>query len=230
MRALAMTGIVTAAWIPRIISGSLIRATPPSRRMSAGTRSSAITADAPASSAILACSGLTTSMITPPLSISAKPALTRNLASSRMRGPDYKRLQPAGRRPFKSEARAGCPVPCCLLESECLYPLRVLRRVAAVHPVRQSLDHAEQRGVRAHVGRRVRRVVQTDLGELGDLAQRRAGDGDRLRLAAARQLHRARDQRRGAPGAQPGGERVGVDAPELAQRLLRRRGDDVGPQ
>ena len=37
-------------------AGSLMRATPPSRRMSAGTRSSAITAAAPASSAIFACS------------------------------------------------------------------------------------------------------------------------------------------------------------------------------
>ena len=45
--------------------------------MSAGTRSSAITATAPASSAILACSGVTTSMITPPLSISAMPRFTR---------------------------------------------------------------------------------------------------------------------------------------------------------
>src|SRR5215813_12622660 len=54
-----------------------MRATPPSRRMSAGTRSSAITATAPASSAIFACSALTTSMITPPLSISARPLLTR---------------------------------------------------------------------------------------------------------------------------------------------------------
>src|SRR5512132_4656568 len=76
MRALAMTGMVTASWMPLIISGSLMRATPPSRRMSAGTRSSAITAAAPASSAIFACSGVTTSMITPPLSISARPALT----------------------------------------------------------------------------------------------------------------------------------------------------------
>ena len=59
-----------------------MRATPPSRRMSAGTRSSAITAQAPASSAIRAWSGVTTSMITPPLSISANPALTRNVASS----------------------------------------------------------------------------------------------------------------------------------------------------
>jgi hypothetical protein len=58
------------------MSGSLIRATPPWARMSAGTRSSAITATAPASSAILAWSAVTTSMITPPLSISAMPRLT----------------------------------------------------------------------------------------------------------------------------------------------------------
>src|ERR1700749_1651838 len=80
-----MTGIVTVSWIPLIIAGSLMRATPPSRRMSAGTRSSAITADAPPSSAIFAGSGVTTSMITPPLSISARPALVRNVASSRIR-------------------------------------------------------------------------------------------------------------------------------------------------
>ena len=63
--------------MPSIMSGSLIRDTPPWARMSAGTRSSAITATAPASSAILAWSGVTTSMITPPLSISAMPRLTR---------------------------------------------------------------------------------------------------------------------------------------------------------
>src|SRR5437773_1236206 len=79
MRALAITGIVTTALMPSIISGSLMRATPPSRRMSAGTRSSAMTALAPASSATLACSGVTTSMITPPLSISARPRLTRKV-------------------------------------------------------------------------------------------------------------------------------------------------------
>ena len=55
-----------------------MRATPPSLRMSAGTRSSAMTAVAPASSAILACSALVTSMMTPPFSISAKPTFTRN--------------------------------------------------------------------------------------------------------------------------------------------------------
>src|SRR3954470_11607042 len=208
MRALAMTGMVTASWMPRIISGSLMRATPPSRRMSAGTRSSAMTAEAPASSAIFACSALTTSMITPPLSISASPALTRNVASSRM----------------KASLAAG------LLESEGLYPLRVLRRVAAVHAVRQRLDHAQQRGVRADVGRRVRRVVQADLRQLGDLAQRGVGDGDRLRLAMAGELHRPHDERVRAAGREADDERVGVDAAELAERLLRRRGDDVGAQ
>jgi len=69
--ALAMTGMVTAFLISAIMAGSDMRATPPSLRMSAGTRSSAITATAPASSAILACSTLVTSMMTPPLSICA---------------------------------------------------------------------------------------------------------------------------------------------------------------
>src|SRR5580693_6842414 len=77
IRHLAMTGMDTAAMMPSTMSGSLIRATPPWARMSAGTRSSAITATAPASSAILAWSGVTTSMITPPLSISAMPRFTR---------------------------------------------------------------------------------------------------------------------------------------------------------
>src|SRR3982751_1082776 len=72
-----MTGIETALMMLSIMSGSLIRETPPCARMSAGTRSRAMTATAPASSAILAWSGVTTSMITPPLSISAMPRLTR---------------------------------------------------------------------------------------------------------------------------------------------------------
>ena len=52
--------------------------------MSAGTRSSAMTATAPASSAILACSAVTTSMMTPPLSISAMPRLTRAVPVTRV--------------------------------------------------------------------------------------------------------------------------------------------------
>ena len=79
MRALAMTGMETEVMIASIMSGSLMRATPPWARMSAGTRSSAITATAPASSAMRACSGVTTSMMTPPFSISAIPRLTRSV-------------------------------------------------------------------------------------------------------------------------------------------------------
>src|SRR5207247_4312048 len=75
MRHLAITGMVTALMICWISSGSDMRATPPSRRMSAGTRSRAMTATAPASSAILAWSAVTTSMMTPPLSIWARPRL-----------------------------------------------------------------------------------------------------------------------------------------------------------
>src|SRR5712664_3280918 len=78
MRTLAITGIVTVAMISRITLIDAIRATPPSLRISEGTRSSAITAHAPAVSAIFACSALVTSMITPPLSISAKPTFTRH--------------------------------------------------------------------------------------------------------------------------------------------------------
>ncbi len=85
MRHLAITGIETASWISRIFETGDIRATPPSRRMSAGTRSSAITAAAPASSAIFACSALTTSMMTPPFNISARPTFTRNCRPSSSR-------------------------------------------------------------------------------------------------------------------------------------------------
>ncbi len=84
-----------------------MRATPPSRRMSAGTRSSAITATAPASSAMRACSASTTSMITPPLSISASPVLSRGVALSPsvapvMRSPP---MLAAGRRSGPARAR-----------------------------------------------------------------------------------------------------------------------------
>ena len=52
MRHFAMTGMDTASWMPLIMAGSLMRDTPPAARMSAGMRSSAMTAQAPASSAI----------------------------------------------------------------------------------------------------------------------------------------------------------------------------------
>mmetsp|Transcript_60850 Transcript_60850/g.168390 ORF Transcript_60850/g.168390 Transcript_60850/m.168390 type:complete len:322 (-) Transcript_60850:8-973(-) len=76
MRHLAMTGMDTALMISLIIFGSDILATPFALRMSAGIRSSAITAQAPASSAIFACSGFMTSMITPPFNMAGKPFLT----------------------------------------------------------------------------------------------------------------------------------------------------------
>src|SRR5690625_3616731 len=88
MRALAMTGMETAEMIPSIMSGSLIRETPPWARMSAGTRSRAMTATAPASSAIRACSGVTTSMMTPPLRWSARPRRTRAVAACGSWGAD----------------------------------------------------------------------------------------------------------------------------------------------
>ena len=50
----AITGIETARWMLLDHLDRAMRATPPSLRMSAGTRSSAITAAAPASSAIFA--------------------------------------------------------------------------------------------------------------------------------------------------------------------------------
>src|SRR6187397_2979391 len=76
--------MVTPSWISLIFAGSAIRATPPSLRMSAGTRSSAMTATAPASSAMRASSAVVTSMMTPPFSISARPLFTRMVASSDM--------------------------------------------------------------------------------------------------------------------------------------------------
>src|SRR5436190_92652 len=83
MRAFAITGIETTCWISSIFVASAIRATPPSRRMSAGTRSSAMTAHAPASSAIFAWSAVVTSMMTPPFNISANPDFTRKVPVSR---------------------------------------------------------------------------------------------------------------------------------------------------
>jgi hypothetical protein len=62
-------------------AGLAMRATPPSARIIAGTRSRAITAVAPDSSAMRACSTFITSMMTPPLSISAKPIFRRRPVS-----------------------------------------------------------------------------------------------------------------------------------------------------
>lgn len=66
----------TTCHAPPHTCGSAMRATPPSLLMSAGTFSKAMTAHAPASSAILACSAFTTSMMIPPFSICASPLFT----------------------------------------------------------------------------------------------------------------------------------------------------------
>src|SRR5215469_5032151 len=79
MRHLAITGMETASMISRIFLGDAMRATPPSARICAGTRSSAITETAPAFSAMIACSALVTSMMTPPFNISARPVFRRKL-------------------------------------------------------------------------------------------------------------------------------------------------------
>src|ERR1700682_694586 len=78
IRTLAITGMVTVFMISRITLMEAMRATPPSLRMSEGTRSSGITAQAPAFSAMAACSALVTSIMTPPFNISARPTFTRH--------------------------------------------------------------------------------------------------------------------------------------------------------
>jgi hypothetical protein len=69
-----MTGIDTVAMICSVItSGSAIRATPPAGPDVGRHALQRHHRAAPASSAIFACSAVVTSMITPPLSISARP-------------------------------------------------------------------------------------------------------------------------------------------------------------
>ncbi len=87
MRAFAITGIVTAAIICSTMAGSDMRATPPAARISDGTRSKAMTATAPAASAIFACSTLATSIITPPFCICAIPRLTNVVPFSMIHTP-----------------------------------------------------------------------------------------------------------------------------------------------
>src|SRR5207244_7264175 len=108
------------------------RATPPSRRMSAGTRSSAMTAQAPASSAIRACSALVTSMITPPLSISARPLLTRMVPVSATARPSFPK--------FCRNDRAGGPTGALAGLRRALDAVEAVR---VDHPY-QPLTHVDQ--------------------------------------------------------------------------------------
>src|SRR3954447_6238050 len=209
MRALAMTGMVTADWMPLTMAGSLMRATPPSRRMSAGTRSSAITAEAPASSAIVACSGSTTSMMTPPFSISARPRLTRNVPVSctltpRVYGPSPRRPSCIGPPRFGAEAhQSALQLPKSLdavLEG----------RVGVEQPVEAGqlalLRVGRHRLLDPEVGRRPGvgvddGLVVLQLLERGDEPRRVAGQldaghvGQRLAPAAHGELHELGDER-----------------------------------
>src|SRR5579871_2757562 len=150
MRHFAMTGIVTASWIPRIMSGSDIRATPPSRRMSAGTRSRAITAQAPASSATFACSASTTSMITPPFNISARPLLTRIVPVSLMSTDPSEGGTPRRQRPLRARGSGELARQHCRNRAE-----RDLRLVEAGFPRRQALEPEarQQEGMPERTGR-----------------------------------------------------------------------------
>src|SRR5665811_943006 len=107
MRHFAMTGTDTPATMASTIVGSAMRATPPAARMSAGTRSRAMTATAPASSAIFACSAVTTSMITPPLSIWARPFFVAQVEVWRVIRYTFLRLGAAGGPRTQSDYRTG---------------------------------------------------------------------------------------------------------------------------
>src|SRR4051812_2599013 len=115
--------------MPTIISGSDMRATPPSLRMSAGTRSSAMTDTAPAASAILASSGVTTSMITPPLSISASPVLTRRVAVS------FTETTLAARAPQPTSINARL----CLAKRRGNHPNRMTTRALPAHTIARPM-------------------------------------------------------------------------------------------
>ena len=77
---------------------TLLRDTPPAARISAGMRSSAMTAQAPAASAILACSGVVTSIMTPPLSIWQNCLFSSTRLFSRQIGPFWGRAAATGGR------------------------------------------------------------------------------------------------------------------------------------
>src|SRR5215472_9875523 len=115
--------------------------------MSAGMRSSAITAHAPAASAIRACSASTTSMITPPLSISARPLLTRIVPVSCI-GVMLSAQRPADESPDGRVDAVPIAQLAVLVERTALAPRRrvaygaqqqVLRRVLR----RDELDHVD---------------------------------------------------------------------------------------
>src|SRR5215212_7306926 len=158
MRALAMTGIVTASWISRILSGSAMRATPPWARMSAGTRSRAMTATAPASSAIFAWSAVTTSMMTPPLSISASPRLTRAVPVTWLLGSMWR----TPRLSFEPLRAAHCWLLFCLLRDVFWAP-RLHQLLACFNAARRTRKEGGAAGGPNHSAACPRRGTDTRI-------------------------------------------------------------------
>src|SRR5215212_4052200 len=193
MRAFAITGIETASMISSTFVASAMRATPPSLRMSAGTRSSAMTATAPASSAIFAWSAVVTSMMTPPLSISARPRLTLNVPFSATRS----RIRDGRVVPAENFRSHRVRFVQALLQLERADAVAKGGLVAGVNPVGQRLDQRQQRRVRAHERRAVRGVVERQLGVLADLRQGCIGHREGSRPAMTGQLHGADHERMG---------------------------------
>src|SRR5215212_9133861 len=197
MRALAMTGIDTASWISPILEGSAMRATPPSLRMSAGTRSSAMTAAASASSAV------TTSMITPPLSISARPALTRKVPVSFIATMVSAAL---GGLVAGARARVGHPPGGCGHQAPVVAPL-----------AQGELRHAERRvvailAVRRHADEGVAAAAAYPDDQLADAANRVVDALGRLRPEALVEVLVPRQHQVDIArvGAVPGGRHIAV--------------------
>src|SRR6188472_661802 len=219
--------MLTASWIPLIIAGSDIRATPPSRRMSDGTRSSAITAQAPASSAIPACSGVTTSMITPPFSISARPVLTRKVArsvTSRILRLKCGRTSSRIAETNTTSRRFGALLQ--LVGTDAVFVRVFVTRVKAV---RQSLDQSHQCRVGAGKRWAVGGVIEGQLGVLADLGHRGIGDRQGAGAAVHGELHRPQKQWVRPTRREDDDERLLVDSPKSLQRLAAGAGDDLRP-
>src|SRR4051812_13128789 len=181
-----------------IMSGSLIRETPPWARMSAGTRSSAMTATAPASSAIFAWSAVTTSMMTPPLSISAMPRFTRAVPVTVPDGVAVLSTVDTG----ASRRTVGS---------------RPILRPRARLPIRSNgRTHARSAGQRRRAvvvhleGPRLRRAPRQARPPDPALAAHATGVGDRVVVEPPRQPHAVAGRRQ--PVQQAGRHRVGAQA------------------
>ena len=221
------------------MSGSLIRDTPPWARMSAGTRSSAITATAPASSAILACSAVTTSMMTPPLSISAMPRLTRAVpvagVISEVGSADMQTIVRRAPGPvrFGSRGQAAGAASACLRTTQTRWTTVTVLATASTHSaIGSRIGRSSSTLEAGHHQDRHQPVGPLGDADLGVEAQRlRAGPGVRRDRS-----HHQADQREpqveavvpgpGEVERQPGEDRPVADPVE---RGVQERAEQAGP-